>query len=71
MGCEREADISTNCPPWDYEKHLQGRNGSRPICYRSEGAAVLGGSPHYGSMTKGVLQEWAFGFVSTPGIREI
>jgi hypothetical protein len=64
MGCEREADISSNCPPWDYEKYLQGRNGSRPICYRSEGAAVLGGSPNYGSMTKGVLQEWAFGFVN-------
>ncbi len=50
-GCDREADIRSNCPPWDYEKHLQGRNGSQPICYRSEGVAAQGGSPYYGSMS--------------------
>jgi hypothetical protein len=61
QACAREADISSSCPPWDYETFLQGRNGSRPICYRSEGAAVLGGRPYYGSMTKGVILEWVFG----------
>jgi hypothetical protein len=66
-GCELEADIKSNCPPWDYEKHLQGRNGSQPICYRADGVAVLGGRPYYGSMTKGVLLEWAFGCVGPSG----
>ena len=61
--CSREADIRSNCPPWDYEKHLQGRNGSEPICYRSDGAAAHGGSPYYGSMTKSVILEWALGCV--------
>jgi hypothetical protein len=60
-GCEREADIKSNCPPWDYEKFLQGRNGSEPICYRSDGVAVHGGSPYYGSITKGVILEWVLG----------
>jgi hypothetical protein len=62
--CKREADISSNCPPWDYEKYLKGRNGTEPICYRSDGAAVHGGSPYYGSMTKGVILEWVFGCVT-------
>jgi hypothetical protein len=61
--CKREADISSNCPPWDYEKYLQGRNGTQPICYRAEGTAVLGGKPYYGSMTKGVILEWVLGCV--------
>jgi hypothetical protein len=59
--CTLETDIRSNCPPWDYEKYLQGRNGSHPICYRSDGIAVDGGSPYYGSMTKGVILEWVLG----------
>ncbi len=60
--CERESDISFSCYPWDYEKFLQGRNGTRPMCYRSSGAAVPGGLPYYGSMTRGVIQDWVFRF---------
>jgi hypothetical protein len=60
-GCTREADISSNCPPWDDEKHLQGRNGSQPICYRCDGVAEHGGSPYYGSMSKIVIMDWALG----------
>jgi hypothetical protein len=60
--CERESDISFSCYPWDYEKFLQGRNGTRPMCYRSSGATVPGGLPYYGSMTRGVIQDWVFRF---------
>ena len=58
--CQRESDISFSCFPWDYEKFLGGRNGTGAVCYRSDGAAVLGGRPYYGSMTRGVIQDWVF-----------
>ena len=62
--CERESDIAFSCYPWDYEKFLQGRNGTRAVCYRSDGAAVPGGRPYYGSITRGVIQDWVFRSVS-------
>ena len=61
QSCSYEANISYTCYPWDYERFLQGRNGSQPMCYPSDGAASLGGQPYYGSMTRGVILDWVFG----------
>ena len=68
--CPLEQSIAFNCYPWDYEKYLQGRNGSSQICYRSnDGVATLGGAPYYGSMSKGVMLEWVLRCAPSRGAR--
>jgi hypothetical protein len=60
--CESEADIRSLCPPWDFERHLQGRNGTEPILYPGyDGTATRGGEPDMGSMTRAVILEWVTG----------
>ena len=64
--CDREADIRRACPPWDFERHLQGRNGTGRILYPGQdGSATLGGEEHLGSMTRAVILEWVTGMEPT------
>jgi hypothetical protein len=62
LACPYEANIQYTCPPWDYETHLHGKNGTHLIAYipMNGGHIVRGGQPYYGSITLEVLLNWSF-----------